>query len=253
VGVSTTPVSAVHSIRFIAIDPAFEVHAAQVHSAADASREAAVEALWNEERRRPGGLRSDGSVLVFVEADRRRLVGRLARWRDVVAGRRAPELYGGSAPQPVQVGGLVACHGRVLLGQRRGVDPLGPESWELVPSRTLADDFLAPDGRRVDSTAALLAQLRESTPLPPALRAAPHPFALAHDARAGVWQVCLALDVEPGARTLEQIERAQSPDYAAFRFVRPVDVIESGMSGADELAPLSAALVRLPRVMPRVA
>lgn len=243
----------VHPIRFIAIDPAYEVLAVEAQTAPDAAREAAIERLWREEQRRSEGRSDDGSVLAFVEADRRRLVGRLVRRRDVLAGRRAPELFGGRPPEPVQVGALISSQGRVLLGHCRGAGYACSGGWDLVASEPLDLAFRNPAGQGLDFQAALLARLVECAPLPRPARSALQPFALAHDREAGIWQVCVGLELDPRAQSPSEIEATQSRDFDAFRFVRPVDVIESGPDGSDELTPLAAALVRMPRAVPHVA
>lgn len=230
-------------IRLVAIDPGFEVQAVEQQRAPDAAREAAAAAAWRSASERERAL-GDGPILCLVEADRRRLVGRLLRRSEVLAGRRDPRLFGGCAPEPVSVGGLISSHGRLLVGRRRDAAPGGAGGWELVAAEDLDDAFLERATRRVDYRGALLARLVECAPLarPPRERLAP--FALAHDVEAGRWRLCLALELASGAQAFEDLERSETCAYDAFRFVRPVDVIESG---AEELDPLSAALVRLPR------
>jgi hypothetical protein len=211
----------VQTIRFAAIDPLFEVRAVELCRQAPADD-------------------SDAPLLCLVEADRRRLVGRILR-RSEISGAVG-------APEPVGVCSLIASRGRLLIGRRRG-EPLGRTgAWELVASDALDDAFLEADTGRVDYRGALLARLVECAPLARPARARLVPFALAHDLAARRWQLCLALELAPLAQACAEIERSQSEAYDAFRFVRPVDAIESGPDGADELAPLSAALVRLPRV-----
>lgn len=204
--------------RFVAIDPAFEVHALDARE----------------------GLRAVGgaSTLCLVEADRRRLVARVAP---------------SGTPGSIGVTSVLSSHGRLLVGRRRGVPHGHPSAWELVASEALDTAFLDPRTQRVDFRGAILARLVECAPLARPPRERLVPFALAHDVRADRWDLCLALELAPGAQSCADIERASTPDYEAFRFVRPVDVIESGADGADELAPLSAALVRLPRADVSVA
>lgn len=209
-------------IRFAAIDPAFEVHAVELQH--PAQRAAADEGC-------------DGPVLCLVDADRRRMVGQVLRASEARATQR----------ETVGVSSLIASHGRLLIGRRRG-EPLGHAgAWELVASEALDDAFLDPHTGVVDYRGALLARLVECAPLARPARGRLVPFALAHDVEARHWQLCLALELTPGAQSCADIERAATPAYDAFRFVRPVDVIESGPDGAEELLPLSAALVRLPR------
>ena len=214
------------TIRFAAIDPGFEVHAVELRPQAPAAD-------------------ADAPLLCLVEADRRRLVGRILR---------RSELSGAvGAPEPIGVCSLISSHGRLLIGHRRG-EPLGRAgSWELVASEALDDAFLEPGTGRVDYRGALLARLVECAPLARPARARLVPFALAHDVAARRWQLCLALELAPGSQPCGEIERSDTQAYDAFRFVRPVDAIESGPDGADELEPLSAALVRLPRADVSVA
>jgi hypothetical protein len=171
----------------------------------------------------------------------------------VLAGRNDPALTGGRTPEPIAVASLVSSHGRLLVGHRRGAAPACAGSWELVAAEDLDDAFLERGTRRVDYRGALLARLVECAPLARPARERLLPFALAHDVEAGRWQLCLSLELAPAAQSCADIERAESPDYDSFRFVRPVDVIESAPDGAEELAPLSAALVRLPRAGVSVA
>jgi hypothetical protein len=208
----------VQPLRFVAIDSAFEVHALES----------------------PGGSSPAGgaSALCLVEADRRRLVARVAP---------------AGTPGELAVTSVVFSHGRLLLGRRRGLPHGRPGAWELVASEPLDEAFLDPRTARVDFRGALLARLVECAPLARPPRARLVPFALAHDLQAQRWSLCLALELSPGAQSCADIERASTPDYEAFRFVRPVDVIEAGADGADELDALSAALVRLPRVDASVA
>ncbi|HVS19338.1 MAG TPA: hypothetical protein VMT18_12105 [Planctomycetota bacterium] len=241
------------AIRLVAIDPDFDVQAVEERRASDAAREAAIAAHWLAAGAASASPLRDGPVLCLVEADRRRLVARLLRRREVLAGRRDPTLTGGRAPEPVAVASLVSSHGRLLLGHRRDAPPAGAGSWELVASEDLDDAFLERGTRRVDYRGALLVRLVECAPLARPPRERLVPFALAHDAEAGRWQLCLALELAPGAQSCADIERAVTPAYDAFRFVRPVDVIESAPDGAEELAPLSAALMRVPRAGVSVA
>lgn len=204
---------AVQPIRFAAIDPGFEVHAIDLR----------------------GGEATGGEVrLGLVEADRRRLVARVLRR--------------GDALEPIGVCSLISSRGRLLIGHRRAEPQDGPGSWELVASAELDEAFFDPAAGRVDFRGALLARLAECVPLDRPQRARLVPFALAHDVEARHWQVCLCLELAPGPLACVEIERATTRAYDAFRFVRPVDVIESGPDGAEELARLSASLVRLPRV-----
>lgn len=204
--------------RLVAVDSAFELQAVRTQD----------------------GPLVDGaaSALCLVEADRRRLVARVAR---------------AGTPGAIEVTSVVSSQGRLLLGRRRGLPHGHPGAWELVASEPLDASFLDPHTQRVDFRGALLARLVECAPLARPPRARLVPFALAHDVLAQRWSLCLALELSPGAQSCADIERASTPDYETFRFVRPVDVIESGADGADELVPLSAALVRLPRIDVSVA
>jgi hypothetical protein len=203
----------VQPFRFVAVDPAVEVHAVDLS----------------------GGMRAAGHALGLVEADRRRLVARVQP---------------ASAPGAIGVTSVVSSHGRLLVGRRRSWPHGRPGAWELVASEALDTAFLEPRTQRVDFRGALLARLAECAPLARPPRERLMPFALAHDVQEQRWSLCLALELPSGAQACADIEHASSLDYEAFRFVRPVDVIESG---ADELAPLSAALVRLPRIDASVA
>lgn len=198
--------------QFAAIDPALEVQAVEVcDGAAEGAR---------------------GSELCVVQADRRRVVARA----------RPPGSVGA-----IGVTSLLTSHGRLLVGRRRGA-PLGqPGSWELAASEDLDAAYLDRRTGLVDYRAALAARLVGCTPLSRIPQSRMVPFALAHDVLAGRWTLCLALELSSLSPSCAEIERASTADYESFRFVRPVDVIESGPDGAEELDPLSAALVRLPR------
>lgn len=243
----------VESIRFAAIDPGFAVQAVEASQTFDRAREASIAAHWRAACAASGSPLHDGPVLCLAEANRRQLVGRLWRRRDVVAGRADASLFDGQPPEPVSVGSLVTSHGRVLLGHRRGLAPTAPGAWGLVAREELDDAFLERRTRQLDYRGALLARLVECAPLARPARNRLVPFALAHDVDAGAWHLCLAFELDPNAQTCADVEGAESPEFDAFRFVRPVDVIESGPYGADELDALTAALVRLPRADVSVA
>src|SRR5688572_25637133 len=106
-GGPTRPVSAVQTIRFAAIDAQFEVHAMELGRSAPAA-----------------DARAAAPRLCVVEADRRRLIGRILRGSELTD---AP-----GAPEPLGVSSLISSHGRLLGGRRRS-EPLGrPGAWELV-------------------------------------------------------------------------------------------------------------------------
>jgi hypothetical protein len=240
--------------RIVAVAQDFEVVVEREPNRWSAARDREVERIWAEEIAAAGGApQGDPIVLAYVHADRRRLVGRFVRRRDVLAGRLAPELFDGRPPVPVEACALVTSRGRVVLGRRAEHLDSGPGRWELVPASVLDAGFHDAHLGRIDVAAHLLADLVEQTPLPRPHRDAVRPFALVQEAREASWSLCAAIDLDLSADAVEQIESATTPLYDAFRVVRPVDVLEAGLWGGDQLSPRSWALVRLPRAELRAA
>jgi hypothetical protein len=242
------------STRIVAVAQDFEVVVEREPARRSDAREREVGRLWAEEVAAAGGAPlADPTVLAYVHADRRRLAGRFVRRRDVLAGRRAPELFDGCPPVPVEACALVTTRGRVVLGRRAEQVASWPGRWELVPASALDGGFQDARSGRIDVAAHLLADLVEQTPLPRPARDAVRPFALMHDERERTWSLCVAMSLDLSTEAVEEIESAATPLYDAFRVVRPVDVLEAGLWDGDELSPRSWALVRLPRAELRAA
>jgi hypothetical protein len=232
----------------VAVAPDFEVVVEREPARWSATQAGEIDRLWTEELSASGGPPlADPTMLTAVHVDRRRLVGRFVRRRDVLAGRRMPQLFDGRPPVPVEACALVSTRGRVVLGRRAEHLASGPGRWELVPASTLDAGFHDPRSGRIDVAAHLLADLVEQTPLPRPRRDAVRPFALVGDAGDACWGLCVAIDLDLSADAVEEMESATTPLYDAFRVVRPVDVLEAGLWDGDELSTRSWALVRLPR------
>lgn len=240
-------------VRILAVAPGFEVRVDRAPRSWSAGQEREIDRLWAREQARHDGALADTTVLAHVAADRRALVGRFVRARDVLAARLAPELFAGAPPAPVEVCALVTLRGRVVLGRRAEHLARWPGCWELVPAGALGPRFHDPHAATLDYAAQVLTELAEHTPLPPPARGDVRPFALAFDGRARVWSLCTAIDLDLDEDAVRRIERTATPTYDAFRVVRPVDVLEAGLWDGDELVPLSSALVRLPRSEARAA
>jgi hypothetical protein len=239
--------------QIAAVAPDFEVIVESEPWRVAPQRDAAIERIC---RARVGALPAawlDEGVLAHVRSDRRRLVARIARRRDVLAGRFAPELFDGAPPRSVAVAARVAIRGRIVLGRRSAAHDEQPGRWELAPACALDGSFLDRKSGRVDFAGQLLAELVEQTPLPRPPRAAVRPFALAWSAIDPTWTVCTAIELDAGEDAVREIESARTARYDAFRVARPVDVIEAGLWDGDELVPLTSALVRLPRSEPQAA
>lgn len=238
--------------QIAAVAPEFEVVAEHEPWRLTDGQAAAVERVCRERAPRASRAWLEEAVLAYVRSDRHRLVGRMARRMDVLAGQLAPQIFGGAPPRPVEVAARVSVRGRLLLGRRSAA---GEECgrWELAPTCALDGSFVDRKSGRVDFAAQLLNELVEQTPLPRPARNAVRPFALAWNESEPTWSVCTSLELELGDDTSRAIESAASPRYDAFRIARPVDVIEAGMWDGDELVPLTWALVGLPRVETRAA
>jgi hypothetical protein len=239
--------------QIAAVAPDFEVVVESEPWRPAPQREVAIERVC---RARLGALPAawlDEGVLTHVRSDRHRLVARIARRRDVLAGRFALELFDGAPPRPVNVAARVAIRGRIVLGRRAATNDEQPGRWELAPACALDASFLDRKSGRVDFAGQLLAELVEQTPLPRPPRAAVRPFALAWSASDPTWSVCTSLELDAGEDAVREIESAATARYDAFRVARPVDVIEAGLWDGDELPPLTSALVRLPRAEPQAA
>ena len=240
-------------VRIAAVAPEFEVAAERQPWRASPAQQRSIDRLWSAQLERAGGRLRDGLVLTHVASDRRKLLARPMRWSDVHAGRVDPGLFEGRPPEPLSVQGVVTTHGHVVLGLRRADAANWPGRWELTPACALDGAFLDPRSGRVDAVAQLLAELVDATPLPRPSRAAVQPLALCFEEVQRAWSLALSVDLELGPEAVEEIEAASSATYDTFRVARPVDVIEAGLWGGEELVPLSWALTRLPSPRARAA
>jgi len=240
-------------VRIVAVAPEFEVRVERAPLRASDLHAREIDRLWEAESVLRQGKLRDTTLLAHVHADRRHLVGRFVRHRDVVAGRRAPELFDGRPPVPVCISAMVTTRGRVVLGRRAEHLDEWPGRWELLPACGLDPSFHDPASGRLDFVSQLLAGLVEQSPLPHPRRDAVLPFALVHMESEPAWSLCAAIDLDLGEDAVQRVEESATATHDAFRVVRPVDVVEAGLWDGDELVPLSWALVRLPRAERKAA
>ena len=240
-------------LRLAAVAPDFEIVVEGQAWRPPPAEGREIDRLWDQEMARSGGRLLDASLLAYVHADRRRLVGRFVRRRDLFAAQRAPQLFGAHRPAPVGLSSMVTTRGRVVLGRRAAQLEQWPGCWELVPACGIDPAFQDPQHGRIDFAGRLLAELVEHTPLRPPARSAVRPLALACQESGPSWSLCATIELDLGDDAVAQLERSTSATYDAFRVVRPVDVIEAGLWDGDVMVPLSWALVRLPRVETQAA
>jgi hypothetical protein len=239
--------------QIAAVAPDFEVVVEREPWRPTPRQEAGIERVCKERAGAGSAALLEASVLAHARSDRHRLVGRIVRQKDVLAGRLAPELFDGAPPRPVAVAARVATRGRIVLGRRSARAGEHTGRWELAPACGIDASFLDFHSGRIDFAGQLLAELVEQTPLPRPARAAVRPFALAWSASDPTWTLCTSIELDLGEDAAREIESAASARYDAFRIARPVDVIEAGLWDGDELVPLTWALVRLPRAEPLAA
>ena len=128
-------------VRIAAVAPEFEVRVERATLRTSDPHAREVDRLWEAETALHQGRLRDTTLLAHVHADRRHLVGRFVRHRDVIAGRRAPELFDGRPPVPVCISAMVTTRGRVVLGRRAEHLDQWPGRWELLPACDLDPSF----------------------------------------------------------------------------------------------------------------
>lgn len=240
-------------VRFVAIDPSFEVVVRDEPLPTSAARAREVERLWDTELESTSLRAGDSPVLTYVRSDRRRLTARWVSYREFAAGRREPRLYDWAPPVPVGISGRVTSGGRVVLGRRAAGQGVWSGHWEMAPCNDLDRAWSVAGSGRIDVGLGLRAALAATTPLA-ALPASPaQPFALGYDELEPAWRVCVAQELAYDAAAFERLESSTSERYDAFRLARPAEIVEAGLLGGSDLVPMTAALARLPGSLQRVA
>ena len=135
--------------------------------------------------------------------------------------------------------GVLTARGHVFFGLRRPHLAIESGLWELVPSGTLSDAALRPDGS-LDWASAFAAELREE--LGVSLdEPQPHPFALVENSETNIWELGVAARIDADHRDIlaswaaleatEHSELAAVPSSDVARFFKQRGPAMTGVTG----------------------
>jgi hypothetical protein len=142
-----------------------------------AAIEAAVEAVWQSEQARLGGVLFNGRVFSADVISPRLICGHWTEFRRSLAQMRRPELHPALGVRPLAVGGVITCPDGVVFGRRPDQAVYQAGEWQLPPAGSVDGGAERAEGR-VDIAAMLLTELGEELGLTASQVSPPIPLAI---------------------------------------------------------------------------
>ncbi len=121
-----------------------------------------VDEIWREEKSRRGRHIYNAPILTMVQRRKSLIHSRFVQYKEYIALRRRPDLFGGFEIFTLGVSGLVLSDDSAFFARRADHVTGYAGYYELIPSGGIDDRFLDADGR-IDYIRQLLAELKEET------------------------------------------------------------------------------------------
>ncbi len=173
-----------------------------------ASLDAAIEAVWQSEQLRLGGVLFNGRVFTADEITPTLIRGHWTEFRRVVAQMRRPELHPQLRIRSLAVGGVITCPDGVLFGRRPERSVYQAGEWQLPPAGSVDGGAERAEGR-VDVAAMLLEELAEELGLTADQVSPPVPVAIVEHPASHVLDLGMAMRTELGTDEIFRIHRAK--------------------------------------------
>jgi len=208
---------------------------------------ARVDELWREQSAARGTALHDGKLFSVSSASPLELRGWFADYRWWVAQRRDPALRETLGVRPLGVTGLVRAGDATLFGRRSPRVLQNPGRWELAPSGGVEPSARSADGA-LSLVAQLIAEAREELGLARESVAHATPFALIEDARSGVLDAFVELEIAmPASELALLVSRAPREEYQQLVCVADGELGAWLEQIGDALDPVSRAALASPR------
>jgi 8-oxo-dGTP pyrophosphatase MutT (NUDIX family) len=187
------------------------VEAAPVPSRA--ADEAAIDAVWQNEKARRGDGLFNGRLFSLVESTPARIVVAAAEYKQFIAQLAQPKRSYGTRIRPIGVTGLSFCRDGLILGRRAAHVTTNPGAWEPAPAGTLD---------QADAQAVLLTELREEIGIEHGRVTRIEPLALIEDPTSLVTDLVFELRIDAGCdEVLAAHRRTVTAEYDEIAVVAP--------------------------------
>lgn len=166
-----------------------------------------IEEIWDEQQLRHPETLFNGNILSRIKSDNQRLIGTFVEYKHYLAQTYNPALKPLLNINPVGITVIVTDGAHVLVGKRSDSVSIHNQLFELVPSGSVDDQFLAQGKIKLEELA--MDELREECGLSTDEKQSFRPAYLLQDPSSGLCEICCVLTIEKKVEVKPGLEHTE--------------------------------------------